>query len=229
MDGPRNATTKINVVNTSRSTKHKKAFGLTPQNIVKNEGERALAKLMLNSFWGKFGQRNALTKIEFVNSREKFYSFFLDKSKEIRYVHFNDNFTARIQWVNTDEYIEVSPNTNIFIAAYTTAQARLKLYSYLERLGERVLYTDTDSVIYVHQDNECEVPLGNCLGDMTDELEKPYGVGSYITEFVTGGPKNYAFRVFSAKTNTVAATECKVRGITVGPRCRPSPSTLTQS
>ena len=40
----------------------KEGIRLYPHNIVKNEGERALAKLMLNSFWGKFGQRNALTK-----------------------------------------------------------------------------------------------------------------------------------------------------------------------
>ena len=36
---------------------------------------------------------------------------------------------------------------NVIIAAYTTAQARLKLYSYLERLDRRVLYYDT----YVYQ------------------------------------------------------------------------------
>ena len=33
-------------------------------NIAKNEGKRALAKLMLNSFWGKFGQRSNLTKTQ---------------------------------------------------------------------------------------------------------------------------------------------------------------------
>ena len=32
-------------------------------------------------------------------------------------------------------------NTNI--SAYVTSQARLKLYTYLERLQERVLYFDT--------------------------------------------------------------------------------------
>ena len=38
--------------------------------------------------------------------------------------------------------------TKIFIAAFTTCQARLKLYESLEVLGDRVLYYDTDSVIY---------------------------------------------------------------------------------
>ena len=105
--------------------------------------------------------------------------------------------------------------TNIFNAAYTTAQARMKLYSYLEKLDRRVLYFDTDSVIYIHQEYAWNPPIGNFLGDMTDELEKPYGPGSYIVEFVSGGPKNYAFCVYSTKSESIVNDECKVRGITL--------------
>jgi hypothetical protein len=39
-----------------------------------------------------------------------------------------------------EEFVEESGRTNVIIAAYTTAQARLKLYSYLEHLGPRALY-----------------------------------------------------------------------------------------
>jgi hypothetical protein len=39
-----------------------------------------------------------------------------------------------------EEFVEESGRTNVVIAAYTTAQARLKLYSYLEQLGPRALY-----------------------------------------------------------------------------------------
>jgi hypothetical protein len=52
--------------------------------------------------------------------------------------------------------------------------------------------------------------MGDCLGDMTSEL-KP---GEYISEFVSGGPKNYAYKTF----NTVMgakSTVCKVRGFTL--------------
>ena len=64
---------------------------LNPQSISKNDGKRALAKLMLNSFWGKFGQRSALTKTEFVNTMDKFYKLLMDKSKEVKYVQFKTN------------------------------------------------------------------------------------------------------------------------------------------
>ena len=56
--------------------------------------------------------------------------------------------------------------TNIFIAIFTTAHARLKLYSALERLQERVLYYDTDSVIYKWRPGQSEIPLGVFFGRM---------------------------------------------------------------
>ncbi|GLV38181.1 hypothetical protein CBL_12827 [Carabus blaptoides fortunei] len=37
---------------------------------------------------------------------------------------------------------------NVAVAAYTTAQARLRLLDHLQPLGSQVLYYDTDSVIY---------------------------------------------------------------------------------
>ena len=46
------------------------------------------------------------------------------------------------------EKAEKSLKTNVFIAIFTTANARLKLFEALETLQERVLYYDTDSVIY---------------------------------------------------------------------------------
>jgi len=77
-----------------------------------------------------------------------------------------------------------------------------------------VLYCHTDSVIYIQNVNETpKVETGYYLGDLTDELEE-FGSGSYIEEFVSGGPKNYAFSVFSPTTGK-RKTRCKVKGITL--------------
>ena len=117
----------------------------------------------------------------------------------------NENIEMR--WKYIDEFSPVSSRTNVVIAAYTTAQARLKLYSYLERLGGRALYTDTDSVVFLSKEGEDNLETGDYLGDLTDEL--PDG---QITHFVSGGPKNYAYKAtIDGKTSTV----CKVRGITL--------------
>ena len=80
--------------------------------------------------------------------------------------------------------------TNIYLATFTTCWARLKLYSVLEKLDRNVLYYHTDLVIYVSKTGENDVPLGDYLGGLTNELE----TGEHIIEFASGGPKNYAYK-----------------------------------
>ena len=88
-------------------------------------------------------------------------------------------------YTHVSDNVEPSSKTNIFIAAFTTCWARLKLYSYLHELQQQVLYYDTDSVIYRWKPGQTSIPVGDFLGEMTDELE-----GDVITEFVSGGAKN---------------------------------------
>ena len=84
-------------------------------------------------------------------------------------------------------------NVNVVVAAYVTTQAQLKLNELLRELGESLLYCDTDLVLYIQNVDETpKVKIGDCLSVVTDELEE-FGSGSYIEEFVSGGPKNYAF------------------------------------
>ena len=59
--------------------------------------------------------------------------------------------------------------THVFIAAFTTCHARLRLYHYLDHLGENALYFGTDSVVYKWQHGQPDILLGNFLGEMTDE------------------------------------------------------------
>ena len=109
-----------------------------------------------------------------------------------------------IQYEYGDNFVEVNPNTNVIVAAFTTAHARLQLYDELDMLGERVLYYDTDSIVYLTQPGQAEPQLGNYIGDLTDELG-----GDHITVFASGGPKNYCYKTSGDKT------EIKVRGITL--------------
>jgi hypothetical protein len=112
-------------------------------------------------------------------------------------------------WRYSDE--EQVPNlkhTNDVMGAYVTAGARLSLYHFLEKVQENALYCDTDSIIYLQKKSEPPtIECGDNLGDMQDEL-KP---GEYNEKFVSGGPKNYAYRVVNEKD--VTKTVCKVGGI----------------
>ena len=87
-----------------------------------------------------------------------------------------------------DQFVDNSKNTSIYIACFTTSQARLMLYNKLDYLREKVLYFDTDSIIYV-DDGERNVKTGDMPADMTDEIS-----GKGITNFVSTGPKSYSFK-----------------------------------
>ena len=65
--------------------------------IEKNPGLRAIAKLCLNSLWGKFGQRTNMGKTEIVNDKEKFFK-----------IVFNEKYD-NIDWIDIgDDKIQVS-------------------------------------------------------------------------------------------------------------------------
>jgi hypothetical protein len=79
-------------------------------------------------------------------------------------------------------------------------------------LQERAVYCDTDFAFFIQ--NAIKPPLietGDNLVEITHEL-KP---GEYIDEFVSGGPKNYTYRVLNRYASMPPKTVCKVRGITL--------------
>ena len=175
---------------------------LNRDNILRNEGLRSVAKIMLNSLWGKFGQKNNQRKHKIINVEndpQSYYDIMFNEKYVVHDVlHYNDTFD--LSYSLTKHAVKTDNNTSIYIAAYTTALARCKLYSVLDKVGEKVIYYDTDSIIYVDEDNDIEetLPYGDYLGDLTDELK-----GDNIVEFVSGGPKNYSYITESGKCKTV--------------------------
>ena len=179
---------------------------LDPLKIEKNKGLRSLNKLMLNSFWGRFGMRYNLPSVKVISPKVLYEMLNSDEIVVTELNLINDE-VAEVRSVRKEEFEQTGAKSNVVIAAFTTAQARLKLYDVLDKLENRVLYFDTDSVIYVEREgnpHDWQPKLGDYLGELTDELD-----GSYITTFLSGGPKNYAFQLANGKTC------CKVKGITL--------------
>ena len=153
---------------------------------------------------GKFAQRSNLSKTEMVTELRRFLELLDESQYEVSNARLVNDGTVEVNYRNMEEFEEPNNKVNIVIAAFTTAYARLKLYDLLDQLQEQVLYYDTDSVIYLHEPGKPEPPLGDYLGDLTDELD-----GDYITAFMSGGPKNYAYVTNNDKRVT------KLRGITL--------------
>ena len=182
---------------------------LDANKIEKNEGLRSLAKLMLNSFWGKFGQNPQKDKMIYLEEPKDYIRMMTDDTIEVCDLHHVNDDMIMLRYREKKDFLPTSPNTNVVLAAFTTAYARLKLYDLLEKLQDRVLYYDTDSVIYIHKPLYWNPPLGDFLGQLKDETN-----GIPITTFVSGGAKNYAYNL------ETGLTVCKIRGFTLN--CRNS-------
>jgi hypothetical protein len=149
-----------------RDYEGKEGIKLDHSKIQKNPGLRALAKLMLNSFWGKFGQRSNMTQSKFVSKYdlESFYSHLTDPSKTMQSFHIMSETMAQIQWTHDGSFVPENESTNIFIATFTTCYARLKLYGLLDTLRDRILYMDTDSVVFTTKRGQRSLPTGDFFG-----------------------------------------------------------------
>jgi len=156
-----------------------------------------------------------LEQLEYFADPHAYFKLVFDPSTIVTSITIISEKLIGVTYKKHDEFVEVMSNTNPVIAAYTTAHARLKLYEYIEKLNDRVLYFDTDSIIYVSDlgTDEYEVPVGWHVGEMTNEL-KDYGKEAYISEFTSGGPKNYAYKV-ECTENVQNHFAIKVRGITL--------------
>ena len=168
--------------------KAKEGIELEIGNVVKNPGRRQVCKILLNSAWGKFGQRENLGQIEFIrDDLRKLNDLVFSDLFKIQHIDQIDEHTVYLNY--KDVVPKPNPKGNIFIAAFTTAHARLHLYKDLEKLGERALYCDTDSIVFTHQAGQYTPQLGNFLGEWTNEIAP----GERMVEFTTCGPKNYSY------------------------------------
>ena len=130
-----------------------------------NPGLRTLAKMMLNSMWGKFGQRLNKTQVQEFDGPQAFHRFLDTDTLDVRHVSVVNEHMVEVHYQYQDEDIPVSPNLNVFVASFTTSRARERLYEALQLLGERVLYFDTDSVVYLEEEEEEEDQPKPLLGD----------------------------------------------------------------
>ena len=162
-----------------------------------NPGKRAVAKIKANSQWGYLAMNNNKVSYKIINDAGEWYRLLDNDQYKIHDVKFFSEETIQVFYSHNKDQFEGGVKTNVAIASFVTAQARLHLYKELEKLDQRVLYCDTDSIIYISRPGEYEPQLGNYLGQFTNEIEN----GLHIEEFVSAGPKNYAYNLNNGKTH----------------------------
>ena len=100
--------------------------------------------------WGKLTERNDRTQTKVISKPKHLYSFQATPGIEVTNLTFpSDDVVWILRKHAAEEHVPNLHHTNNVIGAYVTVGAWIHLYRYLDRLHERAIYYDTDSVIYI--------------------------------------------------------------------------------
>ena len=111
-----------------------------------------------------------MKKTVFVKDIKSLMQILTDPNKQLVDCHIMNEDVIQVEYKNTEDFECQSFTTNVTIAAFCTSWARLKLWSVMQKLGKRVLYHNTDSIIFSVKEGEYVPPLGTYLLQLTDEL-----------------------------------------------------------
>jgi hypothetical protein len=140
--------------------------------------KKAIAKLFLNSLYGKFGQRSLFKEYETHKLTEL-------KDKEI--ITSEDcEYVLGDFYINSHDAPSKSKFRRIDIAMQITANARLELFNLMQRCAYDIIYCDTDSVI-THK----RLTTSDNLGAVKLVAE--------IKEFIALQPKLYGYTTYDNK------------------------------
>ncbi len=154
-----------------------------------------IAKLLLNSLYGKMGMRETREKLWFNPRRQEFIDHDLTPLEDLGHGIFTEAIAVNATYV--------IPH----IAAWVTALARVKLFKLMQGFlaqGHKVYYCDTDS-IFTTAPIESKAGLGEL------KLEKQWDWAKFVA------PKLYAGGTYTADgTRTVETSLVKAKGFSGG-------------
>ena len=87
-----------------------------------------------------------MAKVEFFTEAKDYFDHVFEVGRIIHSINLVSDNVVAVTSTMDDDFVEIMGNTNPVIAAYVTAQARLKLYGYIENLKDRLLYFDSKFV-----------------------------------------------------------------------------------
>ena len=169
----------------------------------RNDGMRYISKLCNNSLWGRWGLRTNLTKDLITDNPMELHRLLNDPKVECGAVEMFSPKIFAVPYRKHADFVKSHDKYNIILALFTTAGARKTLYEYMEKVikapGHKLLYTDTDSVIYVHPRGiQPPFKVGDYLGQMSKEYPD-----HEILAYYSGGCKQYGLKLKNKKTGKI--------------------------
>lgn len=198
-------------------------IALERDKMLSNPGAKIGAKLLLNSLWGKFGENSVYSRYcsidmdthydQYMGIENRWYAGDIDINHR-RYTQDGNRMYmiyTPVERQETDnnvfERLRLA-RVNMAIASFVTSHARCRLWQEMNKLGKRVLYHDTDSIIYERDPQSYNIPIGRYLGEWEDESD-----GKPIVSFVSTGPKCYT--IVTQNNDGTVDGQSKVKGVTL--------------
>jgi hypothetical protein len=116
---------------------------LDKEKIVKNSAQRLINKLWANCLWGYLALNTNRTQFRIINSPAEWQLLLQNDRYEITNVFFAETNQIQVSFKEQDEYHVGNNKTNVVLASFVTAQARIHLFNEIEKIGRNVLYMDT--------------------------------------------------------------------------------------
>jgi hypothetical protein len=168
----------------------------------KNSAKRQVFKIMLNSGWGKHCQRAIMGQVLMVGEEDDDTIFDIFANSQANKIRVSDIVDVGNLKMFRFENVGSTTKPNLhdgYLPAglFVPAYGRLQLYEYLEKLGKRVLYHDTDSIIYLYIPGQENIPSSSVWGGWDEEK---ISQGGSIQTFVSLGPKTYGIKTKNGET-----------------------------
>ena len=159
---------------------------LKKTDFAKDEDQRNLIKLLLNSTIGKFASRPRVNT-KFVNSKKEFYDVLCTEDVCLAEVR------GDVAKLTVKERKKIySSKGSMVITAYITARTRIMLHKYamlIANSGYSLYYTDCDSLFFSGPKNQkVPLPVGTSFGDFKEVYKN-------IVSFSCVGRKRYCVTI----------------------------------
>jgi hypothetical protein len=186
----------------------------------KNPVMKLVAKIMVNVGWGKHAQNMDLETIHILDGNEDDEKE-LSKFKTIMDENLQGKSTLNMSFIGNYQVLKQKRKkvndartnySSLYLPAaiFVPAYGRLQLWEQMNKLGQRVLYHDTDSIIYEYIPGEYNIPEGDYWGQWEVD-DKDQG----IIEFVGLAPKSYGIRNIKKPNGSPGYEMIKFKGLSI--------------
>ena len=103
---------------------------------VHSQAKNGTRQLFFIILAGKFAQRTNMTKVEMITDPQVYFDYLTSDEINVLDARFVSDEMIEIHYENNENFIAPNAKTNVVIAAFTMAYARLKLYGVLDMLQE---------------------------------------------------------------------------------------------